>query len=198
VPKVDHLLPGPAGFWLEEPDEEALARALREAYEQPETCRSKGPAAREQARAFTWERGVEKAKERIRILASRQPRRFLPPPRVALLHQPDWKAAEWVEVLLAYAGAFKAGEPVLLLLCQDPEGDSLPVDEAQELVLRMLAQAGFTAFPDICVPEDAQDLAVQLRTCDAFHWVGSRTDSADAPAGGARGRFNQARARLVG
>ena len=197
VPRIDDLLPGPAGFWLEEPDEGALARALREAYEHPETCRSKGEAAREHALTFTWERGVEKAKERLWILAGRQPRRFRPPPRVALLHQPDWKAAEWVEVLLAYAGAFQAGEPVLLLLCQEPDA-ALPVEEAQELVVRMLAQAGFTAFPDICVPEDAQDLVAQLRTCDAFHWVGPRTDGAEAPAGGALGRFHSARARLVG
>jgi glycosyltransferase involved in cell wall biosynthesis len=196
IPRVDTLEPGPAGFWLEEPDPEALSRALRRAFEGREETAEKGKAARQRALAFTWTRAAEIAKARLVALAGTTPRRFRPPARVALLHQTDWTTAEWAEVVLAYAGAFKPGEPVLLLLCQGGAEAGIPADQAQQAVLDLLDRAGFTVFPDISIPEDLADLAAQLQTCQAFHWVGRNVRAAVAPLGSALDRFSHARSRL--
>ena len=66
--------PGPAGFWLEEPDPAALADLLRQAYADAVGRREKGRRAREHALAeLGWSRPAAIALERLEALATRQP-----------------------------------------------------------------------------------------------------------------------------
>ncbi len=67
--------------WLAEPDGEALARLMREVYENPEGARTKGRKASQRIRTdFTWERAAEKAMVRLRVLRDRPIRRYQHPP----------------------------------------------------------------------------------------------------------------------
>ena len=64
--------PGPAGFWLEEPDPAALAELLRQAYLDPAGRRGKGRRGREHALAeLGWTRPAAIALERLEQLAAR-------------------------------------------------------------------------------------------------------------------------------
>jgi glycosyltransferase involved in cell wall biosynthesis len=67
------LTPGPAGFWLEEPDPTALAELLRRAYLDPAGRREKGRRGREHALAeLGWDKPAAIALERLERLAARQ------------------------------------------------------------------------------------------------------------------------------
>jgi glycosyltransferase involved in cell wall biosynthesis len=69
--------PGPAGFWLEEPDPAALADLLRQAYLDPIGRRGKGRRAREHALAeLGWAKPAAIALERLEQLAARKPARL--------------------------------------------------------------------------------------------------------------------------
>src|SRR5262249_50666940 len=58
--------------WLAEPDAEALAAALRRAFERLEEARAKGRAGRERVLAgFTWEHAADAALRRIEALRRR-------------------------------------------------------------------------------------------------------------------------------
>nr|WP_320133034.1 glycosyltransferase [uncultured Holophaga sp.] len=69
---VDGMLPSAAGFWLEEPDEEALVSALRRAFEHPEEAAERGRAGRMHAvAALGWGPCIHRVEERLRGLAQR-------------------------------------------------------------------------------------------------------------------------------
>jgi len=164
--RVDDLEPCAAGYWLEEPALECLAASMARAQAQPAERQAKGDRARSFAlRELGWERPVAQVAERLAVLASRTPRRFLPqtpeaPVREALLFRTDWTRAEWVEVLLSHVQAFRPGEPVALVLAW--EGPAPSVEEATDRVRRLLQSAGRETFPDLVLAESTESLARTL------------------------------------
>lgn len=161
--------PGPAGFWLEEPDPAALAELMRQAYGDPAGRRDKGRRAREHAKAeLGWAKPAATALERLEQLAVRQPRREAPPepPPVpeAFVYRPDWTSAEWVEVLMSYLLAFKAGEPVLLALPWAGTPGEPALAGIQTRVLQMAQGAGLERFPDVALVDQPDGLPELLAT----------------------------------
>jgi hypothetical protein len=177
--KVDNLAPSQAGFWLEEPDPEALAATLRWVYEHPEEARRKGARGRRFAlRALGWDHAVHRIIERLEHLAGRTPCRLQPPApapptrRVAFLYEPDWSQAEWVEVLMSHLQAFAPGDPVALVFLMDPSRPGVPpLARAQEAVLDLVARTGQQAFPDVILVEAPADLPELLRGFHSFRWI---------------------------
>ncbi|WP_291272831.1 glycosyltransferase [Geothrix sp.] len=171
IPRVDDLLPGPAGFWLEEPDEAFLAECLSGVALHPEEARAKGALARAYAETnLSWEGPVKRVAERVRILATRQPLRFRaeasPPPTpvaTALLFTPDWTQSGWVEVVVSYLMAFTPGDPVALVLLPPAEGPGLSVAEAEQRVVAVAQKMGRADFPDIFILGPGDDLAGTLK-----------------------------------
>lgn len=169
IPRVDALLPGPAGFWLEEPDEAALAECLAWVAAHPEEARAKGALARAHAEAHLgWEGPVRRVAERLQDLARRRPIRFRAdappapaPPATALVYEADWGQAEWAEVVLSHLTAFQPGEPVALVLPLPP---AAPAQAAvEQRVVDLVRSTGRTAFPDILVLGPGEDLEEALR-----------------------------------
>jgi len=202
--KVDEYLPSPAGFWLEEPDAEALAGLLRRAFENQSEGREKG----RRGRAFAvselgWERAVAMILERIQELASRRPCRFgggavIPPMPEALVYEPDWSQAEWVEVLLTYLQAFRPGEPVALVLpLSDAPGTPSP-EAAQQALIDLIARTGREAFPDIVIVETPQELAETLSRYRRAQQIPKGRGCVEGLEGAFGLRFAQARLRLSG
>ena len=170
IPRVDALLPGPAGFWLEEPDEAALAACLAWVAAHPGEAREKGALARAHAEAHLgWEGPVHAAAARLKALAHRPPRRFSPPasapPPVAtaLLYAADWGQAEWAEVVLSHLTAFQPGEPVALVLALPGDGRGPAPAAAEQKVVDLVRSTGRTAFPDILILGPGEDQEEALR-----------------------------------
>ncbi|NTV75369.1 MAG: glycosyltransferase, partial [Holophaga sp.] len=108
----------------------------------------------------------------------------------AFLFEPDWTGAEWVEVLLSYVDAFGPGEPVVLLLVQNPDAAIAPGD-AQEAVLQVVAGSGRETFADVMIVDEPAALLGQLRAYPHIQWVTAAMEG----AGGRR--FAEARRRLA-
>jgi glycosyltransferase involved in cell wall biosynthesis len=165
IPSPGPFTPGPAGFWMEEPDAEALAGFLRRAYADPEERRRMGALGRAQALAeLGWDRPVALVQARLAELAGRSPRRFTPPapvpePREAFLYAPDWTRAEWMEVLLSFMLAFQAGDPVTLVLPWAGTPGEPTLGEIQVAVLESARSAGLQTFPDVALVDQPGDLA---------------------------------------
>jgi len=165
IPSPGPFTPGPAGFWMEEPDAEALAGFLRRAYADPEERRRMGALGRAQALAeLGWDRPVALVQARLAELAGRSPRRFTPPapvpePREAFLYAPDWTRAEWMEVLLSFMLAFQAGDPVTLVLPWAGTPGEPSLGEIQVAVLEAARSAGLQTFPDVALVDQPGDLA---------------------------------------
>lgn len=168
--RVDELLPGPAGFWLEEPDEVFLAECMVQIASHPDEAKAKGALARAYAEAnLGWEGPIKRVAERIRILAKRKPLRHqveaLPaaePVATALLFNADWAQSEWIEVVGSYLMAFSPGEPVALVLPLPREAPGITSSEAEQQVLEVVQILGHTSFPDILIIGPDDDLAVAL------------------------------------
>ena len=171
TPRVDELLPGPAGFWLEEPDEDALAECMSWVAAHPEEARIKGSLARAFAEAnLGWEGPIQKITERIHSLALRQPLRFKvePPPTpgpvaTALLYAANWAQSDWVEVIVSYLMAFSPGEPVALILPLPGGESTISPSEAEQRVLAVAQKMNRTAFPDIVILGTEDDLSATLK-----------------------------------
>lgn len=169
LPRVDALLPGPAGFWLEEPDETALAECLAHVAAHPEEAREKGDLARTHAEAHLgWQGSVLKVAQRLEALAHRRPIRFWadppaprPPVATALVYVADWSQPEWAEVVLSHLTAFRPGEPVALLLPVDGRGPSQT--KVEQMVVDLVRSTGRTAFPDVLIlgPDERLDEALR-------------------------------------
>ena len=82
----------------------------------------------------------------------------------------DWTGEAWKADLLAYASAFRAGDPVLLAFLLDPArpGEPAPA-EAEADVARELARTGWARLPEVRVLGPDQLLEV-LRTCPHLQW----------------------------
>jgi len=204
--RVDRYQPGPAGFWLEEPDAEALAGLLRRAFENSDEAREKGRRARDYAASeLRWERSVEGVLARLKALHGRRPCRFeeatattvnaLPE---ALVYEPDWSQAEWVEVLLAYLQAFTPGESVALVLPLSEGPGSLSCEAAQQAVVELIGRTGREAFPDIVLAESPQELDQILSRYGRVQNVPKGCGSVEGLGGAFGLRFAQARLRLSG
>ncbi len=170
--KVDALLPSSAGFWLEEPDSEALGALMRQVVAHPEEAAAKARLGRERIlRDFTWGRAVAIAEARLAALATREPRRFRrrqPNPHQGLLGfllRPDRNGDAWLRALLAYLDAFRAGEPVILVLWT---GGDLPREDVETLVLQTAAQRGLETFADVTVIEGPEEVAEFAERCTSL------------------------------
>jgi glycosyltransferase involved in cell wall biosynthesis len=159
------LTPGQAGFWLEEPNLDALAGLLRRAYEHPEERRAMGARARDYALAeLGWDKPVALALERLQALAGRVPRRLGAPAAApgpgpeAFLYRPDWTRVEWAEVLLSFLLAFKAGEPVALVLPWTGVAGEPTLESVQTRIVTLAKGAGIEAFPDIVLVDQPEEL----------------------------------------
>lgn len=202
IPQVDAFEPGPAGFWVEEPDALALAASMRRVYESRDEGREKGLRGRERVRTgFSWARATDVILERVAVLAARKPCRFsmvsrAPVPREALLFRPDFAEAGWAEVLVSYLEAFSPGEPVALLLAL-PSGEGAPSPEAaQELVLSIITRLGRETFPDLALVESTAELDDMLRDYGRAQWIPKERGAVAGLAGWAGLRFARARERL--
>jgi hypothetical protein len=114
----------------------------------------------------------------------------------AFLYEADWNAAAWVEVLLSYLEAFQPGEPVGLVLLQDP-ASPLPSDTVQEAVLQVVARTGRETFPDVVLVDGPADLLETVRRYHHLTWVPPAGDPWPMEWPTAR-RFQAARERLTG
>ncbi|MGA2083833.1 MAG: glycosyltransferase [Holophaga sp.] len=196
--------PSQAGFWLEEPDVDALADLLRRACADPAGRREKGRRGREHALAeLGWERPVALVLERLAQLASRPPRRFgppapLPPPAgpEAFLYRPDWSRPEWVEVLLSYLLAFKPGEPVVLVLPWSGRPGEPALKEIQVRVLEFAQSAGLERFPDVALVDQPGDLDEFLAGCASVTAVPQGRGAVEGLTGPRGQRLAEARTRL--
>jgi glycosyltransferase involved in cell wall biosynthesis len=204
--RVDQFQPSQAGFWLEEPDAEALAALLRRAYENPEEGREKGRRARDYALSeLRWERPVSSIINRLRDLASRRPCRFGQPAAgvgtvvpEALIYEPDWSQDEWVEVLLTYLLAFTPGEAVALILLLSGGPGSPSPGRAKQAVIEILTRTGRKAFPDVIVVDSAKDLADMLSRYRRSQHIPQGRGAVGGLDGAFGFRFAQARVRMCG
>jgi glycosyltransferase involved in cell wall biosynthesis len=193
--------PGPAGFWLEEPDGEALGSLMRRAFDHPEERRAMGRRAREHALAeLGWARPVALALERIKALADRLPRRFAPPRAPAgpeaFLYRPDWAKAEWAEVLLSYILAFRPGEPVALVLPRSGAPGEATLAQIQGRVLELVKGSGLQAFPDVVLVDNPEELPEVLAGYGAVTPVPAGRGSVAGLQGSYGLRLAEARTRL--
>lgn len=161
LPSIEGMPPCDIGYWLAEIPVDDLAAALVEARQHPERLAALGQKASERIRgAFTWPHAAKKALERLQALRSKPILRkapdFVDPrfyhPGVAplaidgrqatnFLALPEWQGPGWLDLLKAYLEAFRAGDPVALVLRVDPAGP-VSVEQAQDKLLEAIAQLG--------------------------------------------------------
>jgi glycosyltransferase involved in cell wall biosynthesis len=202
IKSVDAFEPTRAGFWLEEPDREALGGLLRQAYAQEDERRKKGHLARAYAvAALGWDKPVALALARLEALALAVPRRSRPlkagPAALpeAFLYEPDWAGTEWVEVLLSYLQAFNPGEAVALVLAwPDPAEPTLEL--AQALVFDLVQRSGWERFPDVVLVDRQEELPELLQGYAFVQGVPHGRGSGEGLAGPYGARLAKARAQL--
>ncbi|MBI3129758.1 MAG: glycosyltransferase [Acidobacteria bacterium] len=89
--------------------------------------------------------------------------------REAFLLEPDFGGEAWAELLLGYLTAFRAGDPVGLILLLDPTLEGAPSsDEVGAAVVDLAQRMGLEAFPDVLLVDEADQLLPHLR---AFHRI---------------------------
>lgn len=117
--------------------------------------------------------------------------------REALLFEPDWKDAEWVEVVLAYVHAFKPGEPVALVLPMDPRSEGqLSLEEAQGKLLDIVSRSGHESFPDIILLDKLSELLETLQGFARAQWIPKGRGNVEGLEGEVGSRFAKARSAL--
>ena len=190
--KIDSVPVGPfkpsePGFWLEEPDESALVDLLRKVFLTPEEAVKKGSNGRAYAvEHLSWGHATERVLERIQVLSSRTPQRFLAKPhREAFLFKPDWTNLAWVEVLIAYTTGFRPGDPVALIVFIDPT--EIDLGEAQASIASVLAEGFNEDFADIVLIDNPAEIIDALKPYDSFHWV-HNVEAEDATVLGVQAR----------
>jgi len=116
----------------------------------------------------------------------------------AFLFEPRWQEAEWVEVLLSYLEAFTPEDPVSLVLVLDPEAPGqIPLADAEQAVLGMVARTGRERFPDVVLVENPAELPDLLHRFPKACWVPAGAGNLRGFRGKLGGRFAQARARMA-
>lgn len=105
-------------------------------------------------------------------------------PAEAFLLEPGAGDDTWVAWLLAYLRAFRAGEPVALVLLLDRDRGDLPSEEAVEgVVLELARRLGLEAFPDVRVAATPGDLLEALRACRRLLRLPLESGDRESPAG---------------
>lgn len=118
-------------------------------------------------------------------------------PREAFLLEPDWTGRAWAEALVAYFRTFQPGEPVLMILAWPPESEGgLPPGPVQEAVLELAVSAGLTAFPDVALVTQSEELQALLLECSSIQRVPSPEEGTDGLLGPLGRRFAQALYRM--
>lgn len=147
----------------------ALLEAVRDLAE----GRSRTYVARDPLALMAAERARAEARGEARLAGILQ--RYLdlaqggPAPEAFLLN-PSAGGVDWLAVLVAYLEAFKAGEPVGLILDLLAPGGSAPtLGEVQEALLTAAAQLGLERFPDIQVVQDPAEYLEALRAYRVLH-----------------------------
>jgi glycosyltransferase involved in cell wall biosynthesis len=92
--------------------------------------------------------------------------------RVAFLHQPEWQAAEWEDVVVSYARAFRPGDDTTLVLWLDPD-QGLTEAAAGERVLSTLIRADIDPanMADMLLLPDPLDALGKERLYAAVDWI---------------------------
>ncbi len=84
----------------------------------------------------------------------------------------DFGSDGFTESVLAYLAAFDPQDPVTLILVLDPaDPASPPLAEAQERVLHLAMDAGFTTFADIALVDQPQELLEILESHPHAQWI---------------------------
>jgi glycosyltransferase involved in cell wall biosynthesis len=163
--ELEGMVPSQAGFWVEEPDPDALVAALKEAAARPDLVREKGLKGRAFVQErLTWDLAAAKALERIQILAQRRPRResalAAPDARkgVAFRFQVDWREPAWIGLVLAYVQAFSSGEPVGLVLPWDAQASGVDLAAAQAMVVEVCSKAGWKTIPPVVMVDKPSEM----------------------------------------
>ncbi len=142
------------GFFLE-PDQRALASALREATD-PAARAARAAEARRHAEPFSWDAAAGRAAERIAALTGRTPIREIPSAavpgrrRFLFLAPAEWSRREsWAPALHAYVTAFTHADDVTLLFPSTGADDELALLDGE------LEQSGRDAgsAPDIALAD---------------------------------------------
>lgn len=193
---VGNFQPSAPGFWLEEPDEAALAALLRKVHLDPQGAAAKGRQGRSYAvEHLSWNGSTERVLERLEILAQRAPLRFggtpTRPYREAFLLRPDWNEFAWVEALMTFATTFHPKDPVALILFID--GAATDLQEVQESVVTVLSSTDHTEFPDIILIDKPEEILDTLKDFDSFYWVPDEPTASLAGLGTQARRFFNAR-----
>lgn len=116
----------------------------------------------------------------------------------AFLFEPVWGEAEWVEVVLSYLQAFSAGEPVALVLVLDPAArNQIPLAEAEQAVLQIVASTGRDRFPDIILSDNLPELPGTLRRFPLACWVPPGQGNTLGFRGALGARFAEARSQMA-
>lgn len=119
------------------------------------------------------------------------------PSMEALLYRTDFKEADWIQVLLAFLLAFKAGDPITLILSSDEgaaEGSSW--EEVQAQIIAVARAIGVLTFPDIRFVTDEEELHTLLVQYPDAQWI-EPVEGGGPPLRGSMGaRFAKARAQL--
>jgi hypothetical protein len=177
-----------------------LGELMVRAQAHPEERRAMGTRGREHALAHLgWDRPVALALKRMAALVARVPLREAAAQvqgTEAFLYTPDWTRAEWVEVVLSFMLAFKAGEPVVLVLPWSGTPGEPDLRSIQIRVLELAGGAGMTTFPDVALVDQPADLPELLAGYGQVSAVPTGR-GAVAGLGGANGlRLAAARTRL--
>ena len=182
------LPPSSKGYWLAEPNRQALANLMRDVVLDPAKAQEIARAGRERiVSQFQWSHAAEKVLERVSELAKRPPVRVrqaepfrpgLEPLPVegrrglTFFHHPNWSAEAWREVLVSYAGAFTPEDDVALMLWLDPK-QGLSEDAVSERLMEVLEANAIDpeACPDIILVPNGLERDGLARLYAAADWV---------------------------
>jgi glycosyltransferase involved in cell wall biosynthesis len=198
-------LPPPAiEYTWAEPSVVDLARLMRHVAANPDDARERAKRARERLHShYSWKQVSELYQQRIRDLACRVPRRFVPDyldplhfsPEVQpmeieglrrhnILVRPDWSDTAWISVLDKYLRAYSPEDDVALVI-RDDSG----AQDATERLLSAIENLGYDPekIPDVVVID--QNLAGNrtgglYTACQAFVSLGNSRHDREADACG--------------
>lgn len=115
----------------------------------------------------------------------------------AFLFEPVWDGAEWVEVVLSYLEAFQPDDPVTLLLALDPAAPGqIPLADAEQAVLQLVAATDRERFPEIILLDRPAELLGHLQRFPRASWVPKGTGNVQGLRGVLGTRLAQARTRM--
>jgi hypothetical protein len=116
----------------------------------------------------------------------------------AFLFEPQWRGPEWVEILLSYLQAFTPEDPVSLVFILNPDQPGqIPLAEAEDAVLQMVARTGRERFPELALVCQPAELVAALRRFPLACWVPLGSGNGVGFRGALGARFAEARAQMT-